>query len=164
LVVLAAGGAFALSRVIEPNYVYSTPADLQAMAWIRANTPPEARFLVNSFKIYSSENYVTGSDAGYWLPLLGERAASVPPMIYPSEHAATPDFLEHVMAVSNLGGQLTSPQAIAVLRREGITHVFVGQRGGAIVVADLLNSPYFKPVYQNGGAYIFELTASPALP
>jgi hypothetical protein len=162
LVVLAMGGAFALSRIVEPNYVYSTPADLEAMAWIRTHTPPEARFLVNSFKIYSSENYVTGSDAGYWLPLLGERAASVPPMIYPSEHAATSDFLEHVMALSNLGGQLTSPQARAVLQREGVTHVYVGQHGGTIVVADLLNSPYFKLVYQNGGVYIFELNAAPA--
>jgi len=164
LALLGIGGAFLLSHVVEPNYVYATSADLQAMAWIRANTPPKAHFLVNSFKIYSSDNYVTGSDAGYWLPLLGERSANVPPMIYPSEHAATSDFLEQMMALSNLGGQLTAPQAIAVLHREGITHVYVGEHGGSIVAADLLNSPYFKAVYQNDSAYVFELTASPALP
>jgi hypothetical protein len=160
LIGLAAWGAVTIANIVEVNAPYVQPDDLPAMAWIRNNLPASARFMVNTFHFAYSDNYVLGSDAGYWLPLLAGRTAITAPMIYTAERAAWPDFGERLVAFDRLNGQLTTPEALALLQKEGITHVYVGQRGGPIVAAELLKSSNFKLVYQNRGAYVFAVDTS----
>ena len=160
LIGLAAWGAMTISNIVETNAPYVQPDDVSAMEWIRTNTPASARFMVNTFHFDFADDYVIGSDAGYWLPLLAGRAAITAPMIYTAERAESPDFLERLVAFDRLQGNLTSPEALALLQREGITHVYVGQRSGSIAVEELLKSPNFKLVYQNGAAYVFEVTGA----
>jgi hypothetical protein len=57
--------------------------------------------------------------------------------------------------LDQLGGHLTSPEALALLQRAGITHVYAGQRGGPIVVEELLRSPAFVLDYQQDAIYVF---------
>jgi hypothetical protein len=45
-----------------------TRPDVQAMAWIRENTPKDGRFLVKLFSVYGG-SVVAGSNGGLWLPL-----------------------------------------------------------------------------------------------
>ena len=160
LVGLAAWGAISISNIVETNAPYVGPADLPAVDWIRNNTPASARFMVNTFHFEYSDDYVLGSDAGYWLPLLAGRATITAPMIYTAERAASPDFLERLVALDRLNGKLTTPKAVALLLKEGITHVYVGQRGGPISAEELMKSPNFKLAYQNGPVYVFEVNAA----
>ncbi len=157
LILLSIWGAILISSIVDRTGAFVEPDDLSAMEWIRAHTPVSARFMVNVFHINFAANYVLGMDAGYWLPLLTDRAAIAEPMTYPSEHAASPDFLNRLVALDHLGGKLTSPPALALLHREGITYVYLGQRGGPISAAELMNSPNFKLVYQNKTVYVFEV-------
>lgn len=157
LIGLAVWGAVSIANIVETNAPYVQADDLPAMDWIRNNTPASARFMVNTFHFDFSDDYVLGSDAGYWLPLLAGRATITAPMTYTAERAASPDFLQRLVAFNRLNGNLNTPEAMALLQKEGITHVYVGQRGGPIAAAELMKSPNFKLVYQSGSAYVFEL-------
>jgi hypothetical protein len=104
-------------------------------------------------------DYVLGSDAGSWLPVLAGRSAVTAPMHYPVERNQWPDYEPRINALADLGGDLTTPAAIARLRAEGVTHIFIGARGGPIQADPLLASPAFELVYQDGPVYIFRLKA-----
>ncbi len=160
LVALSVWGAVTIGGIVDPASVYTTTADLQAMKWITANTPASARFIVNVFHVHFEENYITGEDTGYWLPLLANRAVFVPPLIYPLERAASPDFADRLVALSRAQDHLTTPDALALLRRESITHVYLGAKGTHISAAELLKSPDFKLVYQNQATQVFELVGT----
>ncbi len=157
LVGLAVWGGVHISRVLEPAAAYVWPDDLPAMAWIRANTPPESRFMVNTYNWDFAPDFVISIDAGYWLPLLAGRATVTAPMTYPIERADSPTFLSDLVALHTVREQLASPEGLAELRRSGVTHVYVGQKGGPIAVDDLMASPAFELVHRDGDAYVFRL-------
>jgi len=160
LAAVAIWGAITIGSIVEPGSAYVGPDDLVAMEWIRANTPPTARFMVNTFHWDYLASYIIGSDAGYWLPLLANRATVTAPMVYPSERTTQPDSVSRLATLDRLGEQLTSPEALALLQREKITHVYVGQRGGPISEVELEGSPHFKRVYNNKEVYVFELATA----
>jgi hypothetical protein len=43
------------------------------------------------------------------------------------------------------------------LKAAGITHIYVGSRGGAIYVPDLLKSPEVREVFHKDAVWVFEL-------
>ena len=152
---LSLRGILAIANIADPDAAYVGAQDLPAMAWIKSHTPPSARFMVNTFHWDFLPEYVIGSDAGYWLPLLARRATVTAPMTYSAERVSRPDFAARLAALDRLGGHLTSPEALALLQRAGITHVYAGQRGGPIVVEELLRSPAFALDYQQDAIYVF---------
>lgn len=114
-------------------YELVTRPDLRAMEWIRSNVPSDARFLINSFPAYGNTSIV-GSDAGWWIPLLAQRKNTVPPLTYAAEQGTTPAYSQNVMdfyyATTDSG--ITSPQALRILREQGIDYVYIGQRQGRV--------------------------------
>ena len=159
LVGVSLWGAVNISSIVEPASAYVGPDDLMAMEWIQSHTPPSARFMVNTYHWDYMPNYVIGSDAGYWLPLLAGRATVTAPMTYPTERSTWPGFASRLGALDRLGGHLTSPEALKLLQREGITLVYIGERGGPIAVNELLESPAFGLEYQNGSVFVFSLSS-----
>jgi len=157
LMLLAVWGANQIGNIVDPTGVYTTQEDLQAMAWIKANTPPTAQFMANAFHVYDVEKYITGEDAGYWLPLLAERAVFVPPLVFPNERAATPDFADRLEALSRTQANMATPETLALFQRAGITHVYLGAKGTVISAAALLQSPDYRLIYQNPSVYVFEI-------
>jgi hypothetical protein len=131
-------------------------ADLGAAEWASVNTPPQAVFAVNTHHWNFRPDYVIGADAGYWLPLLANRRTITLPMIYPVERASQPGLNESLVALDSLEGRLTTPQAVAELARQEVTHVFIGELGKKIIVDDLLTSSHFRLLYNQGESYIFE--------
>ncbi|MFQ3633025.1 DUF6541 family protein [Roseiflexus sp.] len=166
-------------RDLVPSYMRMvTPADAQAMEWIRAHTPPDARFIVNSHPIYGGD-MIVGTDAGWWLPFFTGRQTNVPPMTYGSELSADPQYGTeiHTLArdlrrrpLTDEGAariDLTLPETIDRLRDAGYTFVYSGAQSiagpGGIPAPDridttrLRESPHFRLVYDAGGVEIFEL-------
>jgi len=152
---LGVWGGFTISSIVEPGAAYVASDDMPAIEWIRANVPASARFMVNTFHWDYLPQYVIGSDAGYWLPLLAGRMTVTAPMVYASERSNVPDFVERLSALDRLNGRLTSSEALDLLRREGITHVYIGQRGGKIDASELQKSEFFRLEYTNGSVFIF---------
>jgi hypothetical protein len=169
---LAAGSLWARARLgdVQPaQFALAARPDLRAAAWIKENTPPEARFLVNSFFAYN--NTVTaGSDGGWWLPYLAERQSTLPPLTYGVERGPIPNYIrwtnQVTAAIQERG--LDDPQVLDLLRERQVTHVYIGQQGGMvnsggplIPLGTLLESPHFRPVYHQDRVWIFELLGEP---
>jgi hypothetical protein len=150
-------GTMTMVNVVKLTNVLIQPADVRAMTWIQENTPPEAHFAVNVWPwlpgIYA------GTDGGYWIPLLTDRSSVLPPaIIYPIASEYT-DFQK----INALLKPLSQPRALNEsdfrerLRSYGVTHVYIGARGGPLDPLDLLNRPFVELIYNDGPVYIFKL-------
>ena len=153
--------------IVRPDFVMVTRPDVRAMDWIRENTPPEARFLVEGFRIYGASSAV-GADAGWWIPLLAGRQNTMPPQYaLVNEVPADANYTQRVVdLVARLeAASPASPEWIQPLCDWGVTHVYVGQgqgKVGAGVVqlfspAALASSPAFSTVYHQDRVHIFAL-------
>ncbi len=156
---LAAAGLPQHATILTPSAMIVTHPDLEAMRWIEANTPVDARFLVNGFRIYGGTSAV-GADGGWWLPLLAHRANTMPPQYaLLNELSSPPDYTQRVVAlVAALeGGALGSPAGLQALCTDEITHVYVGQGQGAVGVsaqplfgaAMMQGHPAFELIYRH---------------
>lgn len=150
-------GAFQISRIVDPGAMYVWPQDLPAAQWIGEETPSDALFMVNTFAFDFVPEYVIGSDAGGWLPVLAGRRVVTAPMTFPIERSEIENYPQKIRQLAGLSSDLTSPDAVRQLREWGVTHVFVGQRGGPIAVDMLLASPLYEVVYHEGNVYVFRL-------
>lgn len=162
-------------NIVDVNYELLTPADWRAMAWIRANTPADARFLVNAFPAFGG-TLIAGSDGGWWIPLLARRQTNLPPLTYGSEQASPPDVGYHVntLAESLRGRPLTDatpvlidlskPEALQALRAAGMSYVYNGAHASPgppsadhFDVQALRISPAWQLIYSQDGVEIFQI-------
>jgi hypothetical protein len=167
VVALAVAGACAWglawqARIVDRQaFMLVGPADAQAMAWIGAHTPPDARFLADSMFVDAGTALV-GTDAGWWIPLLARRGNTVPPRTYLSERPEQPDYVEQVNAFGRAiqAVALASPEGVRLLCGAGVRYIYSGQRAdpnGHIDRAALARSPLYRQIYNQGGVAIFEL-------
>lgn len=141
--------------ILNPETVLVRPPDLPALAWLDENLPPAAVVAVNSWK-WLGETWA-GSDGGAWLVPLTGRSSTTPPAdyIYSRElYEWVNPFNEAATAVSDW----TAPENAEWLRRQGVTHIFVGARGGFFDPAALAQNPQLELIYQQDGVFIFALT------
>jgi hypothetical protein len=165
LAVSLAGARQTITYVNVAEHALVTRPDLRAVAWIRENTPTEARFLVNSLRAYGG-SVVAGSDAGWWLPLLAQRQTTLPPLSYGLEVEPWPGYRKYVRQLTQLieQGGVLHPDSLAALAERGVSHVYIGQQQGRVnysgpAVLDpntLLSSEHFKLVYRQDRVWIFE--------
>jgi len=149
------------------QYAMVTYPDLRAIEWIKTHTPPDARFLVNSFFAYGG-SVIVGSDAGWWLPLLVGRTTTLPPITYSVEDSSVrPDYRAWINAMTTaieMHG-LGAPSTVAMMRERGLTHVFIGQRLGRVGYTgpgpmdphQIVGYPGFRLVYHEDQVWIFEI-------
>jgi hypothetical protein len=165
VVVVGLWGARQSAGIVNPYFQLVTQADEQAMSWIRANTAPEARFLVNSEPAYGG-NVVVGTDAGWWLPLLGGRQNTLPPMTYNTEQAPAPDFRQRINALAEVVRTHPpgSAETLDALQAAGVTHVYVGTRGGALKPEELAALPVYQTLYRRDGAWVFQIDYGKRVP
>ena len=160
IALIALWGAWGMLSVVNPGTVLTTRDDVVAMDWIRRHLPPDARFLIN-VRHWQGGTYV-GTDGGYWIPLLTGRDTILPPAIYIYGSA------EYVEGINNLAEAVVAIESFdeestrQLLDDSGVTHVYIGARGGSITLQMLGNpqvarSPYYRPVYSNGAVWIFQL-------
>jgi hypothetical protein len=150
--------AWDMRSVINTQTIIATPADIEAVRWVAANTPPRARFLTNSTPWIGSA--ARGTDGGYWLLPLAGRTITTPTALYIYGDPADKQHLDDVnRRVAALGGNRAMLHEL--VRREGIDYVFVGSNGGTITPDMLRNDPQFVPVYDQDGVLIVAAHAAP---
>ena len=155
IVLVVLWGAWEMLPIVNPATVLATRDDMAAMDWIRHNVPSDARFLIN-VRHWQGGTYV-GSDGGYWIPLLTGRDTVLPPAIYIYGSA------EYVKGINDLAEEILATESFdeervqQLLRDNGVTHVYIGVRGGSIAPQMLIGSSYFRPVYSNGAVWIFRV-------
>lgn len=166
LIVLAAYAARMRLYDINPNlHAMVTRPDLRAAGWIKSQTPPDSRFLINGQFAYGGY-VVVGTDGGWWLPLLANRQNTVPPLLYMHEEGPRYDYREWLNLVyaqienAGLGDAITRQ----LLREHGITHLYLGQMQGRVNDStplfdpyQLLELPFLRLVYHQDRVWIFEI-------
>jgi hypothetical protein len=166
LTLLAAGLGFALARglpaqvaILNPDTTLVRTADRAALDWVERNAPPDAVFLINAWEWLNGT--WAGSDAGGWIwPLTGRRA-TLPTADY--AYASVP-FQAQVNALQARLSQIkdpADPAALALLREVGVTHVFIGARGGPFTPEMFLGRPPYTLLFSNGAAWIFAVDPAP---
>jgi hypothetical protein len=155
-----------LEDIRIPAHSLVARPDLEAMAWIRENTPEDARFLVNSFPAYGN-TLVAGSDAGWWMPLLAGRANSLPPLNYGAERGVSPDLVNSVNELTFRLQEmdLDDPDTVDLLCERGLSHVYIGQRQGRVNYGgphvldldEMLGSPFYSLLYQKNRVAILRI-------
>jgi len=153
--------------VDEDRFALVTMSDIKAMQWIRDNTPQDARFLVEGFRIYNGTSAV-GSDAGWWISLLTGRQNTMPPQYaLLSEIPLTPNYSKDVVAV--VGGlennSIDSENGLHLLCEQDITHIYIGQGQGTVGYGatqlfspdQLAENQAYQLIYHHDRVYIYEL-------
>ncbi len=166
LIGLALRGASAQAGIVDPKSILVTRPDARAMDWIRENTPQDSVFLVEGY--YTGGYSLTGSDGGWWIPLLAGRSTNMPPQYaHLSEEPIVPGYSQ---ALVELVTQLEtvsagSPEGLRTLCDWGFTHVYIGQGQGQVGFwatrlfseQDLAGSPAFHRVYKQDRVSIYTL-------
>jgi hypothetical protein len=153
---VAAGllGGERLAGIVNPVCILATAPDVEAIQWVAEHTPPDAAFLINSFRWQDA--VYQGSDGGYWLSTLSGRRTSVPPQPYALGPRAEEARIRR-LAEATQADPPDPAGLLPLLRAEGLTHVFVGARGGTLSAAQLRETPGYRQVYTNGWASVFEV-------
>lgn len=139
--------------IVNPVTVIATEADMEAMAWIREHTEPDAGFLTG-VREWQHDTYM-GVDGGYWIPLLTDRRTLVPPALYtfgsPDYYYAIQGTLERLAGVS----EADSPGLKELMARHGLDYVYLGAKGSQFDLQSFVDAPDFEVAYSNGGAWVF---------
>jgi hypothetical protein len=147
-------GLRAQITIVNPVTTLYTPADRAALEWVAQNVPAEAHFATNAW--HWQYGIWANSDGGAWLwPWLGMRG-TMPPLDYYYEK----EWWQTVNATNEALAKITdarSPEMLNLLEREGVTHVFIGARGGNLKPEMFVGVPEYKLLYTNGAAWVFEV-------
>ena len=151
-------GAWTLLPILNPDTVLFRQADEPAQRWIEAHAPPDALFLINPMP-WSAYLYA-GADGGAWIAPLAGRRTIPPPVLYGIGSPAEVQTINELCAQVLRRGD--DPQALLPLLRErGVSHVYVGARGGVLSAQALAASESYRPVYARDGVWVFEVLAGP---
>jgi hypothetical protein len=124
-------GAWDTRRIVNPATILATPDDIQAMAWIEANTPESARFLINvTHWQYGSYR---GVDGGWWIGPLTGRETLLPAVVYiMGERPYVEQVIEYARQASELQG--CSPEFWDLVRKSSLTHIYLKRDKGSLKV------------------------------
>jgi hypothetical protein len=140
--------------ILNEQTILAYPADAEALGWLAANVPEEATIAVNSWLWLG--NTWSGNDGGAWIVPLTGRQSSTPPAdyIYSRELA---DFVRPFNETLTAVPDWSVPETADWLREQGMSHIFIGVRGGQMDPAELLQNPRVGLIYGRNGAFIFSL-------
>ena len=148
-----------MTTIINPVTVLATAEDLEAMEWIRRNTPAGARFLIN-VRHWQLGTY-TGTDGGYWIRRLTGRHTLLPelPYVY-----GAPEDIQRTTAAAQIVSEVkdgNDPRLGEILRREHLDYIYLGAKGGSLTPQMFLSNPDYRPVYNSGAVWIFAIADLP---
>ncbi|HEU5014054.1 MAG TPA: hypothetical protein VFT66_16145 [Roseiflexaceae bacterium] len=149
--------------ILDTSNELFTPADAMAMNWIKQETPPDARFFVNSFGAYGDTVYV-GSDGGWWLPFMTGRQSNLPPISQGHEAGEQPNYQLTVTAHNRAleSHPVGSHEEAEALRAAGYSYLYDGPAASLpgkeyIDPQALSHSPYYELVYHKDGVAIWKV-------
>lgn len=144
--------------IVNPVTVLARAEDVQALEWVKTNTPADAVFLINGWNWLGAG--WAGSDGGAWLMPYAQRRTTLPPSTYGFGEMALQtrvrDLAEAVFAIEDA----EAPETLRLLAAEGVTHIFIGARGGNLKPEMFVDRPHYRLAFTNGAAWIFEVTGN----
>lgn len=151
-------GASGMTAIVNPATILATPADRAALVWLRDNIPADARFAVNTRPWM--EGIYAGSDGGYWIPVLTDRASLLPPVLYASALPRS-EVVEMNALLARLATahNLDDPALRADLAAQGVTHLYMREGAGSLRSAEIDDGEFAQLIYRQDGVSIYELNS-----
>ncbi len=141
-------------NILNRQTILALADDLPALTWMKEELPQDARVAVNAWR-WSGVTWA-GGDGGAWIVPLTGLETTTPPVdhIYNRElFAAVRAFNEAASTVEDW----SDPAAADWLTVQGVSHVFVGTRGGYFDPAELGRNPALEMIYSHEGTFVFAL-------
>ncbi len=141
-------------EIMNQGTVLAEPPDVAGIAWVDAHLPIDAKIAVSSWKWLG----VTwaAQDGGAWLLPLTQRRVTIPPADY--IYAAQ---LEREVRAFNVAASAvedwSADSALALLREQQVTHIYIGARGGFLLPDKLLQHDDIQLRFAQDGVFILEL-------
>ena len=140
--------------ILNNATVIANKADLQALEWVRANTPADARFYINTAAWLGSTN--RGVDGGYWLLPFAGRFSLVPPALYVLQSSdkvrQINDWAEQAKGIKGCNAEFWT-----IVSQARLTHVYVRQGRGSLQADALDQCPRLRLLYREAGISIYEI-------
>jgi hypothetical protein len=151
---LVAWGLIETADILNAGTLLATQADLSAIHWIEENTPPQARFFINTV-LWQTGSY-RGVDGGYWLETLAGRWTSVPPAMY---GWGTRQEISQVNNWARRASLLTgcSDDFWALIKETGSQYVYIKQGAGRLQPAQMNSCAGLTVIYRKEGVYIYQV-------
>jgi len=153
---------------------YVLAQDRAAQAWIAANVPPNSLFLVSDFGFQWAPRLAQGSDAGLWIPLLARPAGNAPPAHAPgstappqpayNEQLADSTYLTMTFDTTIAATALDKEESWQTLKRYGVTHIYVGSRGGVLHASQLATNPHAVLIWHQDDVWVYRIDYNARLP
>jgi hypothetical protein len=140
--------------ILNEQTLLAQHADVAGLDWVAENLPETAVVAVSSWK-WLGETWA-GSDGGAWLVPMTGRITTTPPI----DHIYNHDLFQFVKTFNTAATAVndwSAPSQADWLAQQGITHVYVGQRGGYFDPAALARNPHMTMVYGRDGVFIFKI-------
>jgi hypothetical protein len=141
-------------NVVNSGTIIADAADRRALEWVAANTPPDARFYINS-TLWMSQVY-RGVDGGYWLMPFAGRYSLVPPIVYTwqpeSVWQQVNDWAKRAAGVKDC-----SPEFWQIMREDGLTYVYAREGKGSLQPAALDQCARLEALYRQEGVGIYRI-------
>lgn len=138
----------------DANTQLATEADLEAMDWIKGNTPDTARFFINT-KAWLPGSY-RGVDGGYWILSLTGRSQLLPPLSYLN----TADvYYQRVNLWSDVASGIStcSPVFWKLADSAEFQYLYLTEGRGSLQPGELENCDRLLKVYEKKGIVLFEI-------
>ena len=140
--------------IVNEQTILAHYEDIPALEWAAGNLPPDALVAVNSWR-WLGQTWAA-SDGGAWLVPLAGRLTTTPPI----DHIYSADLWQFVRTFNEAATAVadwSDPAQAAWLREQGVTHIFVGKRGGFLDPAALSRNPALEMLYGRDGVFVFAL-------
>lgn len=147
-------GAWNTRHIINWVTVFVQPADLAALDWAAENTPPDAKFFINST---GWQGGYRGVDGGYWLLTDTRRQTITPPGLYGMGESP---YVTGINALAERASRITGCDADfwSLAADAGLTHLYLREGIGSLQPAALTDCAGLLLIYRRDGVYLYEIT------
>jgi hypothetical protein len=140
--------------ILNPVTVLAWPQDMEGLAWLEENLEQTDKVAVNSW-VWLGRTWA-GSDGGAWIVPLTGIASTTPPADYIYSRVLAQE-VDRFNTEASTNQDWSDPSAADWLKEQGITHIFVGAKGGYFEPGVLARNPGLDLLYQRDGVFIFSV-------
>lgn len=138
--------------ILNPVTILARPQDLEGLNWMEENLDDSSLVAVNSWQ-WLGQTW-TGADGGAWIVPLTGLNSTTPPADYIYNRSLAQDVITFNTYVQSVP-DWSDPTAVDWLKEQGVTHLYVGAKGGTFDPAFLAKNPSLQMVYARDGVFIF---------
>lgn len=154
LAFLIVWGIWETRSVINPSTVLVTQGDVDAINWIKDNTPENSSFFINvAHWQYGSYR---GVDGGWWIQSLSGRNTNLPNALY---GMGSTDFTDRVNEAAVKASRIEgcSEEFWGFVREHELTHIYLHQGRGAVHSGQFGDCPNVDLIYDKDNVFIYRI-------